>query len=48
VKVGTVESLRLKKTSKIIKWKPQPNSTMPPKPCPEVPYVHFFEPVHGW
>ena len=37
-----VESLRLEKTSKIIKSNHQPNTTMPTKPCPEVPYLNVF------
>jgi len=37
-----VESLRLEKTSKIIKSNHQPNTTMPAKPCPEVPHLHVF------
>jgi len=37
-----VESLRLEKTSKIIKSNCQPIPTMPAKPCPEVPYPHVF------
>jgi len=32
-----IESLRLEKTSKIIKYNCHPNTTMPAKPCPEVP-----------
>jgi len=35
------ESLRLKKTSKI-KSNCQPITTMPVKPCPEVPFLHCF------
>jgi len=31
------ESLRLEKTSKIIKSNHQPITTLPSKPCPEVP-----------
>jgi len=37
-----IESLRLEKTSKIIKSNHQPNTTMPAKPCPEVPHLHVF------
>jgi len=37
-----VESLRLEKTSMIIKSGHQPNITKPAKPCPEVPYQHIF------
>jgi len=37
-----IASLRLEKTSKIIKSNHQPNTTMPAKPCPEVPYLHIF------
>ena len=33
-------SLRLEKTSKIIKSNRQPITTMPAKPCPEVPHLH--------
>jgi len=32
----------LEKTSKIIKSNRQPNTTMPTKPCPEVPHLHIF------
>ena len=39
---GIVESLMLEKTSKIIKSNCQPVTTMPSKPCPEVPYLHVF------
>jgi len=37
-----IESLRLEKTSKIIRSNCQPNTTMPDKPCPEVPHLHVF------
>ena len=37
-----IESLRLDKTSKIIKSNCQPNTTMPAKPCPKVPHLHIF------
>jgi len=37
-----IESLKLEKTSKIIKSNCQPNSTMPAKPRPEVPHLHIF------
>jgi len=37
-----IESLRLEKTSKIIKSNCQPNTTMTAKPCPEVLHLHFF------
>jgi len=37
-----IESLRLEKTSKIIKSNRHPNTTMPAKPCPEVPHLHVF------
>jgi len=37
-----IESLKLEKTSKIIKSNYQPNTTMPAKLCPEVPYLHVF------
>ena len=37
-----VESLRLEKTSKIVKSNHQPDTTVPAKPCPEVPYLHIF------
>jgi len=33
------ESLRLEKTSQIIKSNRHPNTTMPAKPCPEVPHA---------
>ena len=36
------ESLRLEKTSKIIQSNCQPNTTMPVKPCPEVPRLRVF------
>ena len=36
------ESIRLEKTSKIIKSNHQPNTTMPAKPCPEVSHPHVF------
>jgi len=36
------ESLRLEKTSKIIKSNDQPNTTMSAKPCPEVQYLHII------
>jgi len=39
---GIIESLRLEKTSKIIKSNHQLNTRMPAKPCPEVPYRHVF------
>jgi len=32
----------LEKTSKITKSNRQPNTTMPAKSCPEVPYLHVF------
>jgi len=38
----SIESLRLEKTSKIIKSNRQANTTMPAKPCPQVPYLQFF------
>jgi len=37
-----IESLRLEETSKIMKSNHQPNTTLPTKPCPEVPYLHVF------
>jgi len=37
-----IESLRLQKTSKIIKSNHQPNTTVPAKPYPEVPYLRVF------
>jgi len=40
-----IESLRLEKTSKtskIAKSKCQPITTIPAKPCPEVPHLHVF------
>jgi len=42
------ESLRLEKTSKIIKSNHHPNTSMPAKPCPQVPHLHIFEPLQGW
>jgi len=36
------ESLRLEKTSKIIESNHALNTTMPIKPCPEVPYLDVF------
>ena len=38
----SIESLRLEKSSKIIKFKRQPSTTMSAKPYPRVPYLHFF------
>ena len=43
-----IESLRLEKTSKIIKSSCQPNTTMPTKPCPECHIHTFFEHLQGW
>ena len=37
-----IESLRLKKTSKIIKSNCHPTTTRTAEPCPEVPYLHIF------
>jgi len=37
-----IESLRLEKTSKIIKPNCHPNTTMPAKQCPKVQYLHGF------
>jgi len=37
-----IESLWLEKISKIMKSNHQPNTTMPTKQCPEVPYLHVF------
>jgi len=37
-----IESLRLEKTSKIIKSNCHPNTPTPAKPCPEVPHAHGF------
>ena len=39
---GIIESLRLEKTSKIIKSNHPPNTTMPAKPCPKVPHLHVL------
>jgi len=39
---GSTESIRLEKTSKIIKSNSQPNNTMPAKPCPKVPHLHVL------
>jgi len=36
--VRITESLRLEKTSKIIRSNRQPNTTLPAQPCPEVPH----------
>jgi len=38
----TIESLRLEKTSKLIKSSCKPITTMPAKTCLKVPYLHFF------
>ena len=45
---ATTESLRLEKTSKIIKSNCQPTTTMPAKPSPEVRIYTFFEHLQGW
>ena len=37
-----MESLRLEKTSKIMKSNRQPITTVPSKPCYEVPQLHVF------
>jgi len=37
-----IESLRLEKTSKIIKPNRQPNTTLPTKPYHAVPHLHVF------
>jgi len=37
-----IESQRLEKTSKIITSNRHPNTTMPAKPCPQVPHLHVF------
>jgi len=37
-----IESLRLEKTSKIIKSNHPPNTTVPTKPYPEVQHLHIF------
>ena len=37
-----IQSLRLEKTSKIIKSNHQPNTTVPTKPCPELPHLYIF------
>jgi len=37
-----IESLRLEETSKVIKSNHLTNTTMPAKPCPEVPHLHIF------
>ena len=39
---GIIESLRLEKTSKIIKPNCQPTTTAPTRPCPVVPHLHVF------
>ena len=36
------KSLRLEKISKVINSNHQPNTTMPAKPCPEVPHLNVF------
>ena len=36
------ESSMLEKTSKIMKSNRLPNTTVPAKPCPEVPHLHGF------
>ena len=38
----TIKSLRLEKTSKIMKSNHQHNTTVPAKPCPKVPHLHIF------
>ena len=42
VKHRIMESLRLEKTSRIIKSNRHPNPTTPAKPCPEGPHPHLF------
>jgi len=37
-----IESLKSEKTSKTMKSNRQPITTMPAKPCPEVPHLHIF------
>jgi len=37
-----MDSSRLEKISKIIKYNCQPNTTMAAKSCPGVPYLHVF------
>ena len=37
-----IESLRLEKTTKILKPNHHPNTPMPAKPCPEVPHLCGF------
>jgi len=39
---GIRQSSRLEETSKIIKSNHQPDTTVPAKPCPEVPHPHGF------
>ena len=39
---------RLEKTSKIIQSNHPPNTTLPTKPCPEVPHVHVFLNTSKW
>ena len=36
------EPLKLEETSKIMKSNHQPNTIIPTKPCPEVPFIHVF------
>jgi len=43
-----IESLRLEKTSKIIKSYHQPITTRPARPCPKCHVYMFFEPLQGW
>ena len=42
-----IESLRLEKTSNIMKSNRQPSTTVPIKPCPEVPCLHVFQTPPG-
>lgn len=42
-----IESLKLGKTSKIMKLNHQPSTTIPAKPCPEVPYLQLSEHLQG-
>jgi len=46
--LGSVESLRLEKTSKITKSNHQAITTIPTKRCPQMPHLHGFEPRQVW
>jgi len=42
IKAQKSQNHRLEKTSKIIKSNHPPNTTMPAKPCPQVPHLHVL------